>query len=169
MTVPTVHATSIGTPVGPLALLARDGILVAAGFAPVGVMADRIAASDVQEVDDLDGVSSAVSAYLAGDVHAIDDLPVDQPGGRFHQSAWTVMREIPPGETISYRELAVRVGSPTAVRAAGGACARNLVAPIVPCHRVVRTGGARGGYYYGLDVKDWLLEHERRAVTRIAG
>ena len=76
------------------------------------------------------------------------------------------MREIPPGETITYAELAERAGNPRAVRAAGSACARNLIAPIVPCHRVVRSGESRnlGGYYYGLSTKEWLLEHERKSV-----
>jgi methylated-DNA-[protein]-cysteine S-methyltransferase len=71
------------------------------------------------------------------------------------------MRQIPPGETWSYAELAAKAGRPQAVRAAGQACARNLVAPFVPCHRVVRSGGSLGGYYYGLAVKRWLLDHER--------
>jgi methylated-DNA-[protein]-cysteine S-methyltransferase len=91
----------------------------------------------------------------------MDTLPVAQPGGAFRQAAWKVMREVPAGEVISYAELAARAGNPDAVRAAGSACATNMVAPIVPCHRIVRTGGALGGYYYGLGVKEWLLAHER--------
>jgi methylated-DNA-[protein]-cysteine S-methyltransferase len=71
------------------------------------------------------------------------------------------MREVPPGETITYTELAARAGSPTAVRAAGQACARNVIAPIVPCHRILRSDGTFGGYAYGLHVKRWLLAHER--------
>jgi methylated-DNA-[protein]-cysteine S-methyltransferase len=87
---------------------------------------------------------------------------VDQPGGTFRQAAWKAMRAVPPGEVITYAELAARAGNPGAVRAAGSACAQNRVAPIVPCHRIVRTGGGLGGYYYGLPVKEWLLAHEGR-------
>ena len=70
------------------------------------------------------------------------------------------MRKIPAGKTMSYAELAKRAGSPSAVRAAGSACARNLIAPIIPCHRVVKTGGDLGNYGYGLDVKEELLLFE---------
>ena len=70
------------------------------------------------------------------------------------------MRKIPVGKTMSYAEIAKRAGSPDAVRAAGSACARNLIAPIVPCHRVVKSGGALGNYGYGLESKEWLLRHE---------
>jgi methylated-DNA-[protein]-cysteine S-methyltransferase len=72
------------------------------------------------------------------------------------------MRRVPAGETISYTKLAAEAGNPKAVRAAGSACAQNLIAPIVPCHRVLRTDGSLGGYYYGLPAKQWLLAHERR-------
>jgi methylated-DNA-[protein]-cysteine S-methyltransferase len=157
----TIQATTLTTPLGELALLARDDVLVAAGFAPVAEMTARLAGDEpVAEVTELGRLSQAVAAYFAGDLRAMDDLPVSQPGGPFFQAAWKVMRDIAPGETITYTELASRAGSPGAVRAAGSACARNRIAPIVPCHRVVRTGGEAGGYYYGPSAKAWLLRHE---------
>ena len=68
---------------------------------------------------------------------------------------------IPAGTTVSYGDLAELAGMPrSAARAAGGACARNLIAPIVPCHRVLPVSGGFGGYLYGTDVKEWLLRHE---------
>jgi methylated-DNA-[protein]-cysteine S-methyltransferase len=70
------------------------------------------------------------------------------------------MRKVSPGKVISYAELAKKSGSPDAVRAAGSACARNLIAVVVPCHRIVKTGGALGNYAYGLEYKEWLLRHE---------
>jgi methylated-DNA-[protein]-cysteine S-methyltransferase len=70
------------------------------------------------------------------------------------------MRAVVPGTTVSYATLAAQAGNPAAPRAAGAACAANLIAPVVPCHRVLRTGGRLGGYYYGLDRKEWLLRHE---------
>ena len=161
-----VHATTLETPVGTLALLVRDDVLVAAGFTPVEDQFGRLrtTTASLQIVNDLGPFSAAMQAYFDGDVTAPDTLPVSQPGGGFRQAAWKVMREVPAGETISYAELASRAGSPNAVRAAGSACALNMVAPIVPCHRIVRTGGNLGGYYYGLSTKEWLLAHERGAT-----
>jgi methylated-DNA-[protein]-cysteine S-methyltransferase len=156
-----VHAATLTTPVGELALLVQDDTLVAAGFTDVLDQYGRLETDDpLVRADALGPFTVALAAYFEGDVHAMDDLPVHQPGGSFRQAAWKVMREVPPGEVISYAELAERAGNPGAVRAAGSACAQNRVAPIVPCHRIVRTGGALGGYYYGLPVKEWLLAHE---------
>jgi methylated-DNA-[protein]-cysteine S-methyltransferase len=111
-------------------------------------------------VDSIAGVSEAIDAYVAGDGGALDRVPVQQPGGEFYQAAWQAMRQIPPGETWSYAELAAKVGRPSAIRAAGSACARNNVAPFVPCHRVLRSDGSLGGYAYGLPAKRALLAHE---------
>jgi methylated-DNA-[protein]-cysteine S-methyltransferase len=161
----TVYATTLPTPVGALRLLVRDDTLVAAGFTAAPDQHGRLRTDDpLRMVDDLGPFSAAMRAYFDGDLTAMDVLPVDQPGGSFRQAAWKVMREVPPGEVISYSELAARAGNPGAVRAAGSACAQNLVAPVVPCHRIVRTGGALGGYFYGLGVKEWLLAHEHNTV-----
>jgi methylated-DNA-[protein]-cysteine S-methyltransferase len=157
----TIEATTVPTPIGGLSLLARDGALIAAGFAGIETMHARIGDEPLNERAELGDLSRGVAAYIAGDLAAMDDLPVVQPGGPFRQAAWTAMRRVPAGQTISYTKLAAEVGNPKAVRAAGTACAVNLVAPIVACHRVVRTDGSLGGYYYGLNVKEWLLTHER--------
>jgi methylated-DNA-[protein]-cysteine S-methyltransferase len=160
-----VLGTTMHTPVGDLALLVHDDALVAAGFTGVEDQYSRLRdAPPLRLVDDLGRFTDAVAAYFAGDVKAMGTLPVSQPGGPFRQAAWKVMREVPPGEVITYGELATRAGNARAVRAAGSACAQNLVAPVVPCHRIVRTGGSLGGYYYGLDTKSWLLAHERDAT-----
>lgn len=165
-----VFATTMATPVGDLALLVRDEVLVAAGFTDVNDQYARLQVDvPLRIVDKLGRFSDAMSSYFDGDVTAMDTLPVSQPGSAFRQAAWKVMREVPAGEVISYAELAARAGNPGAVRAAGTACATNMVAPIVPCHRIVRTGGALGGYYYGLGVKEWLLAHERGDVVPVQG
>lgn len=162
-----VLGATLATPIGNLALLVHDDELVAAGFGDVDDQYARLRdAPPLRHVKDLGRFTKAMTSYFAGDVTAMDTLPVRQPGGPFRQAAWKVMREVPPGQVITYSELAERAGNPRAVRAAGSACAQNLVAPIVPCHRIVRTGGALGGYYYGLDAKSWLLQHERRSPTR---
>ena len=89
-------------------------------------------------------------------------VPLDVWGTDFQVRVWEALRAIPPGETATYAEIAARIGAPAAVRAVGTACGANPVAPVVPCHRVVRTDGGLGGYAYGLAVKEWLLDHERR-------
>ena len=103
----------------------------------------------------------ALRAYAGGDLLALDEIPVAQPGGEFHAVVREVMRRIPPGCTVSYSELAAMAGRPAAARAAAGACARNQVAVVVPCHRVIRGDGGLGGYAYGLGVKETLLAFER--------
>lgn len=166
----TVFATTMSTPIGDLSLLVRDDVLVAAGFSDVRDQYARLHTdAPLEIVEHLGRFSDALASYFDGDVTAMDTLPVAQPGGAFRQAAWKVMREVPAGEVISYAELAARAGNPGAVRAAGSACATNMVAPIVPCHRIVRTGGTLGGYYYGLGVKEWLLAHERGDVTPAQG
>jgi methylated-DNA-[protein]-cysteine S-methyltransferase len=105
-------------------------------------------------------VVAALAAYADGDIGALDDVVVRQPGGAFMQRAWSELRGVKAGETDSYAGLAERAGSPKAVRAAGQACATNKVAPFVPCHRILRSDGSLGGYAYGLPVKEALLVHE---------
>lgn len=87
-------------------------------------------------------------------------LPLDVQATAFQERVWRALREIPPGETVSYAELARRIGSPRAVRAVARACASNPVAVAIPCHRVVRQDGALGGYRWGIDRKRELLRRE---------
>lgn len=91
------------------------------------------------------------------------DLPLDVRGTVFQQRVWRTLREIPAGETVSYAEVALRVGSPTAVRAVAGACAANNLAVAIPCHRVVKTNGALSGYAWGVERKRAFLEREKAA------
>ena len=116
--------------------------------------------SDFKKSNELPIITELLKDYFDGDLQALDGISVDQPGEKFSQLAWKGMRKVSPGKTISYAELAKKAGSPDAVRAAGSACARNLIAVVVPCHRIVKTGGALGNYAYGLKYKEWLLSHE---------
>jgi len=97
----------------------------------------------------------------AGGVAVATPLPLDLRGTAFQQRVWRELTRIPRGETITYAELARRVGSPGAVRAVGSACGANPAAVVVPCHRVLRSDGALGGYRWGLERKAALLEAER--------
>ena len=100
-------------------------------------------------------------AYLAGELTTFT-VPMEQPGTPFQQKVWDELRRIPFGETISYRQLAERVGKPLASRAVGSANGRNQVIVVVPCHRVIAADGTLGGYGGGLWRKEWLLAHERK-------
>ena len=161
----TLFVTTVSTPAAPWTVVVDEsGVVVASGFSGETDTLERLTeaerAQGIVHRDDLGPVTEAMRAYLDGDAAALDAVPVRQPGGSFHQLAWTAMRHIPVGGTWSYTELAAQAGNPSATRAAGAACAQNLVAPFVPCHRVVRSDGSLGGYAYGLQVKRWLLAHE---------
>ncbi|MFC4531468.1 methylated-DNA--[protein]-cysteine S-methyltransferase [Sphaerisporangium dianthi] len=163
----TIDAQVLPTPTGPLSLLVHEGVLVAAGFtADPGEMHARLAvtlkALPLRTVDDLGKPAQAVRDYLDGDLFALDTVEVEQPGTPTRQRLLTALRAVPAGTTVRYAELAERAGLPrTAARAAGSACAQNLIAPFVPCHRVLPSVGGFGGYYYGSPVKQWLLHHEK--------
>lgn len=153
---------TVESPIGPWSIIADGEVVVVSGFESAANTAARLPADTPppESVADLGEVSRAALNYLEGDVRALDAIEVAQPGGPFRQETWRVMREIRPGQTWSYTELATKAGNPAAVRAAASACANNRVAPFVPCHRVVRSDGSLGGYYYGLPAKEWLLSHE---------
>ena len=106
------------------------------------------------------GLTNAIDAYFAGDLAAIDRLPVETAGTAFQRAVWDALRSIPCGTTISYGELARRIGRPSAVRAVGLANGSNPISIVVPCHRVIGSNGTLTGYGGGLDRKRWLLKHE---------
>jgi methylated-DNA-[protein]-cysteine S-methyltransferase len=118
---------------------------------------------------DTDGPFGAVreqlDAYFAGELETFD-VPLALHGTAFQQSVWEQLTRIPFGETISYSELARRLGDPKLVRAVGLANGRNPVSIIVPCHRVIGADGSLVGYGGGLERKQWLLEHEAVASGR---
>ncbi|MCM5570350.1 bifunctional DNA-binding transcriptional regulator/O6-methylguanine-DNA methyltransferase Ada [Burkholderiaceae bacterium FT117] len=94
------------------------------------------------------------------------DLPLDVRGTAFQQRVWQALREIPPGSTASYTEIAARIGAPKSVRAVAGACAANALAVAIPCHRVVRNDGGLAGYRWGVARKRALLEREAGGTRR---
>jgi AraC family transcriptional regulator, regulatory protein of adaptative response / methylated-DNA-[protein]-cysteine methyltransferase len=114
-------------------------------------------------IDSLDQhVQRLASAVVAAvDTGSTPEVPLDLLGTAFQQRVWRALRDIPRGTTTTYAELARRIGAPRAVRAVGTACGANPVAPIVPCHRVLRGDGALGGYRWGLARKKALLARER--------
>ncbi len=119
---------------------------------------------------DLLGGDARFEALVATVVGFVDapgiglDLPLDLRGTAFQQRVWQALREVPAGRTVSYAELARRIGAPRSVRAVGRACGANPIAVAIPCHRVVRHDGALAGYRWGVERKRALLEKE--AATR---
>jgi methylated-DNA-[protein]-cysteine S-methyltransferase len=112
-------------------------------------------------------VRRQLEEYFAGE-RRVFDLPVAPPGTPFQQRVWTELQRIGYGETISYAELAARIGRPTAIRAAGAANGANPVSIIIPCHRVIGSDGSLTGYGGGLEAKRRLLELERSPADTVA-
>lgn len=161
--------STMDTRIAPFTAVATgDGAVLASGWtSDVDDLTPQIAPAlrptELRQRRDLGPVSAAVRRYHAGELAAIDDIAVRQSSGEFLNHAWDMLRKVAPGEPISYRDFAELAGRPAAIRAAASACARNAAALFVPCHRVVRVGGALGGFRWGLDVKRWLLAHEDRS------
>lgn len=107
------------------------------------------------------GLTDAMADYFNGTLHAIDALPVEAAGTEFQRIVWRALRDIPCGTTISYGELARRIGKPDAVRAVGTANGANPIGVVVPCHRVIGANGSLTGYGGGIHRKRWLLDHEK--------
>ena len=156
--------TSFKTPIGNLYLIADQQILLAAGFSGFDDLIPRLSPTDsvreIEQVNEIPVISELISDYFSGDISSLNSIKVRQPGAPFYQSVWKEMRKVPVGKTWSYSDLAKRAGSSGAVRAVGTACSSNLIAAIVPCHRIVKSGGSLGNYAYGVEVKEWLLKHE---------
>ena len=144
------------TPIGRLFLACDDARLKSVGFGnpPEG-----------ERRQDPHGFTSRLRAFFKGDLAAIDDLPCDGEGTPFQRAVWSALRKIPCGSTVSYGELARRLGKPGASRAVGLANGQNPIPIVVPCHRVIGSDGSLTGYGGGLDRKRWLLHHEGALLT----
>jgi O-6-methylguanine DNA methyltransferase len=114
-------------------------------------------------------LARVLEAYFAGNLTVLDALPVATGGTPFQRAVWAALRAIPASTTLSYGELAARLGQPGAARAVGLANGKNPIAIVVPCHRVIGADGSLTGYAGGTERKRWLLEHEaRRAHLTLA-
>jgi AraC family transcriptional regulator, regulatory protein of adaptative response / methylated-DNA-[protein]-cysteine methyltransferase len=167
----TVTLRTIDTPVGPMLAGATDDAIVLCDFADRPMIAAQLASvrrriGPITQGSSplLDRLATQLDEYFAGQRREFD-LRIDMPGSAFQERVWDELRSIPYGETISYRELAERVGAGAAYRAVGRANGSNRVPIIVPCHRVVAANGGLGGYGGGLPAKRHLLDLERQAVS----
>ena len=166
----TITTASVRSPVGDVALFARDQALCGLVFDDHADdmrarLTARFGAVRFVAAADPAGAATRLRRYLAGELGALDDVAVDLGGTEFQQRVWAALRQIPVGATRSYRDLARVVGRPEAVRAVGAANGRNPVSLVVPCHRVIAADGTLCGYGGGLQRKRWLLTHERALLV----
>lgn len=156
---PTVYYSELDSPLGVLTLRANERALT-------GVYMEEHRHSPgtregwMRDDDRLEATRQQLTEYFAGTRETFD-LLLEAPGTEFQRSVWRALCEIPHAETISYGELASRIGNPLAVRAVGLANGRNPISIIVPCHRVIGANGTLVGFGGGLERKRWLLAHER--------
>jgi len=159
-----ISIDTVDSPVGVLTIAERAGRVCLLHFGPDGPaldpMFERWYPGEPRNRQPVAGIRGVLARYFAGELAALDTVAVEFNGTPFQKNVWQALRRIPSGSTISYAELAKRIGEPTAVRAVGTANGANPVAVIVPCHRVIGSNGRLTGYGGGLDRKQWLLEHE---------
>jgi methylated-DNA-[protein]-cysteine S-methyltransferase len=157
-------STTLASPIGKLYLLTRGQTVLGLNLSGFQDLLSSLSPRELEEKigksTKVPGVTDRLEDYFDGDLRAINSIAVKQPGGEFSQAAWASMRKIKVGTMESYADLAYRAGSPAAVRAAGSACAKNKIAVIIPCHRIIKSGGAIGAYGWGVNKKIWLLQHE---------
>lgn len=151
-----IDTTTYTSPlIGPLTLIGENGRLAGLRFGDRGTQGDPTAFADA---------TRQLDEYFEGQRHAFE-LELDLDGTPFQRAVWEELLELPYGETVSYGELAARLGRPERVRAVAGAIARTPVPIVVPCHRVVAANGALTGYLGGLERKAALLSLERRVAA----
>jgi methylated-DNA-[protein]-cysteine S-methyltransferase len=160
------YYTHVESPLGRL-ILASDGTALTGLYLPVHKHGPEQSAS-WQRDDDLPVFAAArrqLHAYFEGGLKEFD-LPLAPEGTAFQKRVWKQLEQIPFGKTISYGELARRIGNPNASRAVGLANGRNPISIVVPCHRVIGADGSLTGYGGGVERKDILLRHEAEVATR---
>jgi methylated-DNA-[protein]-cysteine S-methyltransferase len=165
-----LRTTWFDSPIGRLRLAGLGDTLVGLGLGEDSGLDRELArlrpGARFEEAPELQAFAGPLTAYFAGELSALDAIPVDPAGEGFERRVWLALREIPAGETLSYGELARRLGEPDAARAVGTANGRNPIPIVLPCHRVIGADGSLVGYGGGLERKRWLLEHENAAAVR---
>ena len=178
-----MNSRLIDSPIGPITLIAEEGAIVGLYFG------DTFSDSSQKKLQgDENASQNASNESIANESKANDNVlnenvltqcekelddyfarklreftvPIRAVGTPFRERVWEALLQIPYGETVSYRDIAVKVGNPKAVRAVGGANHNNPISIIVPCHRVIGTNGSLTGYGGGMDAKKWLLELEEK-------
>ncbi len=148
----------LDTPIGELLLAGEDGALSMIGF-PKGSMRRDPESDWIYNEKPLSEARQQLQEYFAGERKAFD-LPLQLYGTEFQVSVLEALQKIPYGETVSYGEIAKRIGKPKAMRAVGAANGRNPIPIVVPCHRVIGSSGDMTGFGGGIDTKEALLRLE---------
>lgn len=163
----TYSRITMPSPIGALTIVASSDAIVAIRWDNDGDVRLSSSITDVRPGEHplLDDTVRQLTEYFAGDRTEFD-LPLAPAGTAFQRMAWTALRAIPFGETISYGEQARRLGDKNKSRAVGAANGKNPIPIVVPCHRVVGSNGHLTGFAGGLGVKAWLLEHELAVRAR---
>ncbi|MFD1884862.1 bifunctional transcriptional activator/DNA repair enzyme AdaA [Paenibacillus wenxiniae] len=162
-----LKATWLDTPLGPMLAIADEQSLVLLEFVDRRGLEREVERLRIREkaaiipgrTRPIDWIEKELEQYFAGTLTQFQ-TPIRMIGSPFQQSVWNVLMQIPSGETRSYQQIAIALGRPTASRAVARANGSNQLAVIIPCHRVITSGGELGGYAGGLTRKDWLLKHE---------
>ncbi len=167
-----MNYSSVESPVGRIHMLASEQGLSALYFdCQAGAMDQRFPRASRQPGDGnpwLLRAQAFTCCYFAGDLDYAPEVPLDIQGTPTQLAVWKVLAAIPPAETRSYQQVAVELGKPQASRAIGAAVGKNPVSLLIPCHRVVGSNGKLTGYAGGLDVKRFLLEHEKKYALQAA-
>lgn len=158
----------LATPLGDVRFARSSARVVALAFAEcwsaIGrALERRLGPIEWVDAGDASDLEARLGAYFAGDLATLLGVEIDLAGTPFQRRVWSALREIPPGETASYAELARRIGAPSAVRAVGAANGANPLWLVVPCHRAIGSDGSLTGYAGGVERKRWLLAHEAGA------
>ena len=169
----------IDSPIGPITLIAQEGAIVGLYFGDTSlddshkklqggknvsgenVINEVTSDSNVLNENVLTQCEKELDAYFARKLQKFT-VPIRAAGTPFREKVWEALLQIPYGKTVSYKDIAVQIGNPKAVRAVGGANHNNPISIIVPCHRVIGTNGSLTGYGGGMDAKKWLLELEEK-------
>ncbi len=164
----TIRTTTIETPLGRVIAAATDDGVCLLEFGPddrvdrqLDVLEPLLkATTEIGESPHLSLLEQEMAAYFAGSLRAFT-VPTVTPGTEFQQRVWTELKNISFGRTIAYRDLALSLNAPSAVRAVGGANGANRVSLVIPCHRVIGADGTLTGFGGGIETKQRLLDHER--------
>jgi AraC family transcriptional regulator, regulatory protein of adaptative response / methylated-DNA-[protein]-cysteine methyltransferase len=166
-----IRFTTVAVPMGRLLIAFTEEGVCAVELGNSDATLERALRSDFSRAT-IERAPARADAWVSAVVDrahgrsSVGSIPLDVQGTAFQWKVWKALQRIPLGETRSYAEVARRIGKPTAVRAVASACARNPVAVIVPCHRVVTTAGQLGGYRWGPEFKARLLDLERRSAGK---
>ena len=155
----------IETPLGPMILVAKDGVILLLEFEDssdrvLRQMKARFGEVELQTATNPFGITDTIKSYFAGDILALYNMLTDGDGTEFERRVWAELKRIPVGTTVSYGSIARKLGDVQHSRAVGTANGKNPIAIVVPCHRVIGADGSMTGYGGGINRKEWLLRHE---------